>query len=63
MDFSNRNILITGAADGLGFAVSKAFSEKRANAFDITGMVFFCCSSNKEHIDLVKSPTSRAIKK
>ena len=29
MDFSNRNILITGAADGLGFAVSKAFSEKK----------------------------------
>ena len=33
MDFSNRNILITGAADGLGFAVSKAFSEKKANLF------------------------------
>ena len=33
MDFSNRNILITGAADGLGFAVSKAFSEKKANFF------------------------------
>ncbi len=33
MDFSNRNILITGAADGLGYAVSKAFSEKNANLF------------------------------
>ena len=34
MEFSNRNILITGAADGLGFAVSKAFSEKRTQSED-----------------------------
>jgi len=33
MDFSNQNILITGAADGLGFAVSKAFANKNANLF------------------------------
>jgi NAD(P)-dependent dehydrogenase (short-subunit alcohol dehydrogenase family) len=33
MDFSNKNILITGAADGLGYAVSKKFAEKNANLF------------------------------
>ena len=31
MDFSNQNILITGSADGLGFAISRAFSN------------LFCC--------------------
>ncbi|SVB07905.1 uncharacterized protein METZ01_LOCUS160759 [marine metagenome] len=33
MDFSNKNILITGAAEGLGYAVSKKFAEKNANLF------------------------------
>ena len=33
MDFSNKNILITGAGDGLGYAVSKKFAEKNANLF------------------------------
>ena len=33
MPFSNKNILITGAADGLGYAVSKKFAEKNANLF------------------------------
>jgi len=33
MDFSNKNILITGAADGLVYAVSKKFAEKNANLF------------------------------
>lgn len=33
MDFANKNILITGAAEGLGYAVSKKFAEKNANLF------------------------------
>ena len=33
MDFSNKNILITGAAEGLGYAVSKKFAENNANLF------------------------------
>jgi len=33
MDFINQNILITGAADGLGFAISKAFENKKANLY------------------------------
>ena len=33
MEFANQNILITGAADGLGLAVSKAFAKKKANLF------------------------------
>mgnify|MGYP001159504362 FL=1 len=33
MDFSNQNILITGSADGLGFAISRAFSNKKANLY------------------------------
>ena len=40
MDFSNRNILITGAADGLGLAISKAFSEKKANLFLLDIIMF-----------------------
>jgi len=31
MDLINQNVLITGAADGLGFAISKAFANKKAN--------------------------------
>ena len=33
MEFANQNILITGAADGLGLAVSKAFAKQKANLF------------------------------
>jgi len=33
MDFSNQNILITGSADGLGLAISRAFSNKKANLY------------------------------
>jgi len=33
MEFSNQNVLITGAAEGLGFAISKAFANKNANLF------------------------------
>jgi len=33
MDFSNQTVLITGAADGLGFAISKAFENKKANLY------------------------------
>ena len=32
MEFANQNILITGAADGLGLAVSKAFAKKKAKS-------------------------------
>ena len=33
MDFVNQNILITGAADGLGLAISKSFANTKANLF------------------------------
>ncbi len=33
MDFLNQNILITGAADGLGLAISKSFANTKANLF------------------------------
>ena len=33
MEFINQNILITGAADGLGLAISKAFANTKANLF------------------------------
>ena len=33
MEFANQNILITGAADGLGLAVSKAFAKKKSKSF------------------------------
>ena len=29
MDFENQNILITGAAEGLGLAISKSFANKK----------------------------------
>ena len=33
MEFANQNILITGAADGLGLAISKSFANTKANLF------------------------------
>ena len=33
MDFVNQNILITGAAEGLGLAISKSFANTKANLF------------------------------
>ncbi len=33
MDLVNQNILITGAADGLGLAISKSFALTKANLF------------------------------
>tara|TARA_B100000965_G_scaffold263880_1_gene222780 strand:- start:199 stop:903 length:705 start_codon:yes stop_codon:yes gene_type:complete len=33
MEFANQNILITGAADGLGHAISKSFANTKANLF------------------------------
>ncbi len=33
MDLVNQNILITGAADGLGLAISKSFANTKANLF------------------------------
>jgi len=54
MDFSNKNILITGAAEGLGYAVSKKFAEKNANLFLL----------DKNYEKLVKNnlPNSKNIK-
>jgi len=54
MDFSNKNILITGAAEGLGYAVSKKFAEKNANLFLV----------DKNYEKLVKNnlPNSKNIK-
>lgn len=36
MDFTNKNVVITGGSTGIGFATAKAFIEKGANVF-ITG--------------------------
>ena len=33
MDLENQNVLITGAADGLGLAISKSFANSKANLF------------------------------
>ena len=54
MDFSNKNILITGAAEGLGYAVSIKFAEKNANLFLV----------DKNYEKLVKNnlPNSKNIK-
>ena len=64
MEFLNKNILITGAADGLGFAVSKIFADKKANLFlvdinyeklvknNLPNSKIFKCDLSK--IDLVK---------